>query len=480
MHEKKDDFIQFKHLLENANDLIIVIQDNNIEFVNKIPLADLGYSTGEVSYKNIFDFIHVDDKDKVAEFQIKKAKNNGLPDDLIFRIVSKEGRLVFVKIISITTAWEGKPARLVCVKNITDKKLNDLTLKTSEQLLFAIINNLPDPTFVIDINGRVYLWNKAIENISQVKSQDIIGKGDYEKAVPYAGYKGPLLIDLMLKPDAEIEKEYDFFQRTEDILIAGRFLKSTEDKSVHVWATSSIIYDIQGNIIGAVESFRDLTEIINAEEKIKASIKEKEILLKEIHHRVRNNMQLIHSLLNIQLQYVKDPETADLFKDSVSRIGTMGLIHNELYKCTTYADIDFGAFIPKLINNLHSMYRRPEITIKIEAEEIHLGIDDAIPCGLIINELISNSLKHGFKQGDTGTILVKLFYDPNTRLCNLIVHDDGKGLPPGFDFTNNMTSFGLVMVNLLSSQLNGTASLDTLNGTEFTITFPIKIHYEDS
>jgi PAS domain S-box-containing protein len=476
MDGKNNNYIQYKLLLENARDILIVIQDNKIEFVNHKPLADLGYSTNEVSDKNIFDFIHVDDREKVAEFQIKKAKNEGLPDDLIFRIVSKRGRLVFVKIISITTVWEGKPARLVCIKNITDKKLNELTVKRSEHLLFTIINNLPDPTFVIDVNGKVYLWNKALEKISDVKSQDIIGKGEYENAVPYHGYKGPLLTNLMLKPDAEIGKEYDFFQRTEDILIAGRFLAPTEEKNIHIWVTSSILYDMQGNVIGAVESFTDMTEIKNAEEKLKASIKEKEILLKEIHHRVKNNMQLIHSMLNIQLQYVKDPEAVDLFKDSVSRIETMGLIHNELYRYTMYADIDFGAFIPKLIDNLCSTYKRQEITMKIEAEEIHLGIDDAIPLSLILNELVSNSLKYAFPEGDKGAVLVKLFFDKNTRLCNLIVHDNGKGLPPGFDFTDNTTSFGLLMVNLLSSQLQGTVRLNSVDGTEFIITFPIKIH----
>ncbi len=410
MKWKNSNYKQYKLLLENANDLIIVIQDNNIEFVNQKPLADLGYSISDVSYKNIFDFIHVDDREKVTEFQIKKAKNEGLPDDLIFRIVSKKGRLVFVKIVSISTAWDGKPARLVCVKNITDKKLNELTVKNSEHLLFTIINNLPDPTFVIDVNGKVYLWNKAMENISGIKSQDIVGKGDYEHAVPFNGYKGPLLIDLMFKSDAVIEKEYEFFERTGDILIAGRFLGSTEEKSIHIWATSSILYDMQGNIIGAVESFRDLTEIKNAEEKIKASIKEKEILIKEIHHRVRNNMQLINSLLAIQLQYIKDPESADLFKDSVSRIEAMALIHNDLYKYTMFADINFGEFIPKLIDNLCLMYKQQEIKVKIEAEDIHLGIDDAIPCGLILNELVSNSLKHAFQGRRQGRNFGKIIF----------------------------------------------------------------------
>ena len=460
MDMNTSDYIRYKLLLENAHDLIIVVQDNKIEFVNQKPLTDFGYTIHDVTDKNIYDFIHVDDRDKVNEFQIQKARNEGFPDDLIFRIVSKQGRLVFVKMISITTAWEGKPARLVCVKNITDKKLNELTVKRSEHLLFAIINNLPDPTFVIDVNGRVYLWNRALEEISGVKSQDIIGKGDYESAVPFRGYRGPMLVDLMFKPDEENEREYEFFQRSGDILIAGRFLRLTEDKSAHIWATSSILYDMQGNVIGAVESFRDMTEIKNAEEKIRDSIKEKEMLLKEIHHRVRNNMQLINSLLTIQLEYVRDPESADLFKDSVSRIETMALIHNDLYKYTMYADINFGEFIPKLVDNLCSMYKRQEIAIHIEAEGIHLGIDDAIPCGLILNELVSNSLKHAFPEGDAGSISVKLFIDESTGLCNLIVHDDGTGLPPGFDLMKNMSSFGLLMVKLLASQLEGTVRLD--------------------
>ncbi len=478
MNEKGNNFIQYKLLLENANDLIVVIQDNNIEFVNQKPLGDLGYSIGEVNCKNIYDFIHVDDREKIAEFQIKKARNEGLPDDLTFRIINKEGRLVFVKIVSITTAWDGKPARIVCFKNITDKKLNELTVKNSEHLLFSIINNLPDPTFVIDVNGKVYLWNKALEKISGVKSQDIVGKNDYEHAVPFNGYKGPLLVDLMLKPDAEIEKEYEFFQRAGDILIAGRFLKSPEEKNLHVWATSSLIYDMQWNIIGAVESFRDMTDIKNAEEKIKNSIKEKEILLKELHHRVRNNMQLINSLLDIQLQKIRDPESANLFNDSISRIEAIALIHNDLYGNTMFTDINFGEFIPKLIDNLSFMYKRQEITIEIEAEDVHLGIDDAIPCGLILNELVSNCLKHAFTEGDEGVIQVKFYFDKQTRLCNLIVHDNGKGLMPDFDFTQNMQSFGLLIVRLLSSQLEGTVCLNSENGTEFTLAFPIKIRKE--
>ncbi len=191
-------------------------------------------------------------------------------------------------------------------------------------------------------------------------------------------------------------------------------------------------------------------------------------------------MQLINSMLSIQLQYVRDPEAADLFRDSINRIEAMALIHNDLYKYTTHADINFAEFIPKLLNGLRSTYNQQETTLMVEAEDIHLGIDDAIPCALILNELISNSLSHAFPGGSGGTILVKMFFDRDTRLCNLIVHDDGKGLPGDFDFDGNTTTFGLLMVKLLSSQLGGSVCFNSTGGTEFTITFPIKINQEHS
>lgn len=470
--------MEYRLLLEKASDLLIVLQHNKVKYVNQKPLVDFGYEISEIVEKNIYDFIHVDDRERVLEFQVKKAKNEGMPDDLIFRIINKNGHLVFVKLISITSVWEEKPASFICIKNITDKKLHDLIIKKSEYLLLAIIDNLPDPTLVIDVNSKVYLWNKALENLSGVTSKDMIGKDGYERAIPYFGYKKPMLLDLMLKSDTENQKEYDFFQRTDDILIAGRFLSSKDGKNFHVWVTSSILFDIKGNIIGVIESFRDMTDIRDSENKIKTLVRDKEILLKEIHHRVKNNLQLIQSMLNIQLQYVKDPEAADVFKDSLSRIETMTMIHNELYKHTIYADIDFGIIIPKIIDNLRSMYKKQEINIKIEVEEIHLGIDDAIPCGLILNELVSNCLKHAYPIGKKGLILIKLFIDSNTQRCHLSVQDDGLGLPTGFEFSEKTNSFGLLMVKLLSKQLGGTIKLNSLNGTEISMVFPLKIPSE--
>ena len=250
---------QYKSLLENAGNTIIVIQENKIEFVNQHGLVDLGYSMDDVRDKSIFDYICADDREKVNEYQINQAQKE-FPDDLIFRILSKKGGSFFVKTISVNTVWEGRPARMVCIKNIAAKKLNELTAKNSEHLLYSIIDNLPDPTFVIDDHGNVFLWNKALETISGINSKDMIGKGSFENAVPFKGYRAPVLINLILNPDKKIEKEHDYFQRSEKVLIAGRFLVSKNDKDFLAWATSSILYDENWRVIGAVESFREMTE----------------------------------------------------------------------------------------------------------------------------------------------------------------------------------------------------------------------------
>ncbi|MBN2077755.1 MAG: PAS domain S-box protein [Spirochaetes bacterium] len=471
---KNENYVKYKLLLDNAHDMMLIIQGTIIQYVNIKPLADFGFSIEDVDQKDFYNFIHVDDREKVEEFQRNKAGDENFPDDLVFRIVGGKGRLVFGKLISIKTEWNGEPARLVCVKNITDIRLNDLTVKNSAKLLFIIIDNLPDPTLVIDVNGNVFLWNKKLEAVSGVKSEDVIGKGDFDEFIPFQGYKGLALVGLMRKSDAEIEKEYDFFHRTGEMLMAGRFLVSTDDKDIRVLVSSSVLYDIQGNIIGAVESFRDLTDITGAELKIKDAIREKEMLLKEIHHRVKNNMQLINSMLAVQLQYVKDPDAADLFQDSVSRIQTMALIHNELYRYEMFSDVNAEVFVPKLINNLCSMYDRKDVVMTFEVDEIHLGIDDAIPMGLILNELVSNSLKHAYTGEAGGAILVKIRYDAEASVCTMIVHDDGRGLPHEFDFNENATSFGLLMVNLLTSQLKGTIRINSVEGTEFIVTFPIR------
>lgn len=216
---------------------------------------------------------------------------------------------------------------------------------------------------------------------------------------------------------------------------------------------------------------RDITDRKRAEEQIRESLREKEILLKEIHHRVKNNLQVIYSLLNLQSGYIRDPRDKDMIRECQNRVRSMAIIHETLYQSKDLARMDLAKYIRSLAANLFQSYgvNGAAVQLTIRVAEINLALDTAIPCGLIINELISNSLKYAFPRGRTGEIVVDLHPVEDGRL-RLTVRDDGVGLPPDLDFRNT-PSLGLQLVNTLTDQLEGTIELSRDRGTEFRITF---------
>ena len=208
------------------------------------------------------------------------------------------------------------------------------------------------------------------------------------------------------------------------------------------------------------------------EEQIRSSLKEKEILLGEIHHRVKNNMQIISSLLKLQSSKINDEKQVDIFKNAENRIRTMSLIHETLYQSKDFANVDFNGYVKSISNYLLRSYIviSGAIKLNLEIEDITLGLDHAIPCGLIINELVSNSLKHAFPKGREGEIKIAL-RTINDHEVELTVSDDGVGIPREIDMGNPET-LGLELVQILAeNQLDGTLELERDGGTEFRIRF---------
>lgn len=205
--------------------------------------------------------------------------------------------------------------------------------------------------------------------------------------------------------------------------------------------------------------------------KIENSLKEKETLLKEIHHRVKNNLQVISSLLNLQSEHIKDKTDQEIFRESQTRARSMALIHERLYQSTDLRRIDFAEYIQTLISDLYRTYGgNPEvIKLKMDLEPIMVDINTAVPCGLIINEMVSNVMKHAFPNGMTGDLNIK-FYLKDENLI-LIVRDNGIGFPQNIDFKNT-ESLGLSLVNTLIGQIDGEIEIMADNGSEFRITFP--------
>jgi PAS domain S-box-containing protein len=256
----------------------------------------------------------------------------------------------------------------------------------------------------------------------------------------------------------------------------GEILERRGDGStmpVELWM--SVVRNDDGVPVALVGVARDISERKRADEQIKASLREKEVLLKEIHHRVKNNLQIVSSLLSLQTEYIRDPEMLRILKESQARVKSMALIHEKLYRSTNLAQIEFGEYLRELTVHLFRSYDAPArgLELAIEAEPVVLGLDRSIPSGIIVNELVSNALKYAFPGGRTGVITVR-FRASGPGQAELTVADNGVGLPDGF-VVGSTDSLGLKLVTMLSGQLGGTLAVGAgpTGGAEFRLRFPI-------
>jgi PAS domain S-box-containing protein len=224
---------------------------------------------------------------------------------------------------------------------------------------------------------------------------------------------------------------------------------------------------------------QDITERKLANDKLNAAFKEKEVLLKEVYHRVKNNLQVVSSLINLQAKSVKNDETLALLKQSADRIKAMAIIHEKLYQAKDLAKVDFGDYVGTLTDSLLYSFgiTSKQIQLNLAIKGVFLGIDRAIPCGLVINEILSNALKYAFPQGQPGKINISFTHEHDEY--QLVVSDNGIGLPDGFDIYNCRTLGLQLVTGLTINQLNGRISLDKYKGTSFTVHFPYDESHSD-
>jgi PAS domain S-box-containing protein len=263
----------------------------------------------------------------------------------------------------------------------------------------------------------------------------------------------------------QVEKRY---YRKDGQLLWGRF-------------TATSIKDAAGQPQFVIGMLEDITErkfaeaqIRAGEERLKAALHEKEVLLKEVHHRVKNNLQIIASLLSLQSDQLKDPDDLVLFEDTQNRVKSMALIHESLYRTGDLARFNFAHYIDSLCTDLLQSYAdgTSHIRLHTELDELTFDVDTAVPCGLILNELLTNALKYAFPNGRPGDIHIALRADAGQ--VTLSVRDTGVGFPADLDFRHT-ESLGLQLVSMLTEQLGGTITLTRECGTAFVVTFPYEL-----
>lgn len=226
-----------------------------------------------------------------------------------------------------------------------------------------------------------------------------------------------------------------------------------------------------GKTISIAGSLTDITERKKAQESIRSNLKEKETLLAEIHHRVKNNLAVVASLMQLQAMESDSPELQDELIESVLRIKSMASIHEHLYKAEIFSKLDLAGNLKSLVRDvIDTMQYSSDISLKFDCDEVYLNINQAIPCSLILNEVITNIIKHAFKELEKGEISLQLHQDEKDMVA-IKVQDNGRGLPEGFD-QNELSTLGMQLIKTLSAQLSAEYRYESLEkGTEFTLRF---------
>jgi PAS domain S-box-containing protein len=376
-------------------------------------------------------------------------------------------------------------------QEIAERHKAQESLKVQQEFLQTLVNLYPDTVFAKGSFAVVTdaTTLEAMESELQQTKEQLRAVLD---AMPgfvawvnsegkYLGVNQYMANTFNLPPDAFIGKELSFLKNSPEFAeFMTQFLADSDQTScreIEAQVNGStrnylIVAQKYGQDSLAVSVGINITERKQAEAQIQSSLREKDVLLQEIHHRVKNNLQVISSLLDLQSQQIEEQAMLEVFRESQNRVKSMALVHEKLYQSKDFARIDFAEYTKSLINYLFKAYELNADNITLEVsidEQVTLDIDTAIPCGLIINELISNALKHAFPNNRMGIIRVSI-YSENDNTFTLIIEDDGVGFPMNWDF-QTAQSLGIQIVNVLVKQIKGQIELDRSKGSKFRVNF---------
>ncbi len=350
---------------------------------------------------------------------------------------------------------DDKKLTMAIIRDVSARTEAEQQMKESEERLRLIVEHSPDAIAIHAAGTVIFVNPRGVELLGAQKAGDILGRPILD-FVPHEMRK------------TVIERIQTMIQKNEKVpMLEERFVR-LDGKAVDV-EVIAIPLSVGGKPAIQVVA-RDISRRKAADAEIRKSLKEKEVLLKEIHHRVKNNLQVIVSLLDLQSDRVEDRVALEALRECQNRVKSISLIHERLYESRDLAQVDFPEYIRMLMDNLLRSYgvEPDRVRRRIEVVDIRLGLDTAIPCGLIIHELVSNALKHAFPGGRSGEIRVGIYADGDRNF--LVVSDNGKGFGGVSDF-RTVSSLGLQLVDTLTSQINGNIDFHTNGGTEFIISF---------
>ena len=422
--------------------------------VNNVGIERLGYTYDEFLNMTPMDIIAHEKRSEIQKNAFNIFEKGYLEFDIIQQ--AKNGKKIPVEVKSTLIGLNEEKVVLSISRDITESKKAEKTLQESEKKYRDLAELLPQTIFETDLNGNITFVNHIGHQIFGYTPEEL--------------NKGINMIQILVPEDRARAMKNNQRILNGEQLPFGEFTALKKDGTTFPIIVNTNLIIQEDKIIGLRGILVDITELKDAENKIKASLKDKEVLLREIHHRVKNNMQIISSLLNLQIDYLNDEDAVDVLKESQNRVKSMAMIHEKLYLSTDLTKINFVDYIQSLISNLFYSYNVKEDHIKpiLKIEDVNLNIETAIPCGLIITELISNCLKYAFPNQMKGKIIISLKQVEDK--FELIISDNGIGLPENINI-NKIKTLGILLVKSLTEQIDGKISIQRKNGTQFKITF---------
>ena len=446
-------------------------------------LYDTSPESFSASYEGWSAALHPEDR-AAAEAALAGAVAGRGEFNTTFRIVTKAGAVKHLRAAAIIHRdAQGAPLRGVGVNwDITVQRVAELALRRTEALQRAILEHAGPALIATDTEGTITLFNHAAEELLGYAASEVVGR------------ETPALIH----DPAEVDARRRVLERELSVAIPNPFevfvIKSRlggadanewtylrkDGSGVPVLVTVSSLRDPAGALVGYLGVAVDLSsrkwqehELLELNERLAERSAQKEVLLQEVHHRVKNNLQVIASLINMQIRQVSEASARAALQECQTRIQAIALIHQTLYQSQDYSRIPFGEYVKTLARNVFHASGAPQnVSLEVHAEPLALPVDRAIPCGLIVNELLTNALKHAFPAGRRGALHVSLAQGPAGQVV-LSVADDGAGLPADFD-TRKSSTLGMQLVTTLVEQIDARLSITGPPGARFVVTIPAR------
>jgi PAS domain S-box-containing protein len=448
---------RYRLLVDLSPDGICVRVGGRYVFGNMGAARIMGlYSPEELIDRPVLELVHPAHSELVTDRVDQLLEEHGSLSLVQGKYVRPDGAAVDVELAAASLNYRGEDGTLIVMRDVTDRKRMEEALLKSEQNYRSLVETMHDGLGVLDAEDSFTYVNRRFAEILGYSRPEIIGRSpaDFMDESDYRFYA------------AQFSPRDETRPKVFEIAMTRK-----NDRKISVILSGKPLLDGAAVYKGRFLVITDITDRKEAEDRIRASLEEKEVLLREIHHRVKNNFQVISSLLRLQTDYVEDAAQLAMLEEAGNRIRSMALVHEKLYQSKNLAEIDLAEYLDRLVGYLASSYRQVtgRVVVRTEIGAVSVGIETAIPLGFIVTELVSNCMKHAFPDGRSGEVVVS-FRSLGRDELELVVKDDGIGLAKEIDF-HDPKSLGVELVDTFVEKLRGLVEVDGSDGTEFRIKF---------